>query len=388
MNEQRPRLLCVDDDASVLDGLALTLRRNFDVTTAESVAEALRLLDLQEYPIVMSDMRMPQMSGAELLAQVRARHPESVRLLLTGYADMEAAASAVNDGQIFRFLIKPCAPPVLLRALQDATAQYRLITAERELLERTLRGTVQALSEVLSLTDAVAYGHASSVQKLALTLAQKLSLTPVWPLELAALLAPLGRVSLPPELHHKEQRGELLTATERTTLAQVHEVTQRLLAPIPRLEPVRAVLRAASRSSISDAPSLADEKHWQRCGQLLRLATDYVECETRGDSVGIALAEMRTRHADQAELVAALEQVKGAEADNVEIRSLPVRLLQAGMVLCDDLYTQAGQRLVPRGFTVNAGLVERIRNLRPGSLKEPVRVSLPRVQAQATVTAQ
>lgn len=388
MNETRPRLLCVDDDVAVLDGLALTLRRSFDVTTAESAAEALRLLDAQDYPIVMSDMRMPQMSGAELLAEVRKRHPDSVRLLLTGYADMEAAASAVNDGQVFRFLIKPCAPPVLLRALQDASAQYRLITAERELLERTLRGTVQALAEVLSLTDAVAYGHASSVQKLALALAQALALAPLWPLELAALLAPLGRVSLPPELHHKEQRGEPLTTSERTALAQVAEVTQRLLAPIPRLEPVRAVLRSAARSSEDFETQNADERHWRRCGRVLRLATDYVDRESRGDSVGIALAEMRTRHVDEPELLSALERIKGAEADQVEIRSLPVRLLQAGMVLCDDLYTQAGQRLVPRGFTVNAGLVERIRNLRPGSLKEPVRVTLPRAHTPATVGVQ
>ena len=378
MNEQRLRLLCVDDDAAVLDGLALTLRRSFDVTTAESAVEALRLLDAQDYPIVMSDMRMPRMSGAELLAEVRKRHPDSVRLLLTGYADMEAAASAVNEGQVFRFLIKPCTPPVLLRALQDASAQYRLVTAERELLERTLRGTVQALAEVLSLTDAVAYGHAISVQKLALALAQHLALAPLWPLELAALLAPLGRVSLPPEIHHKEQRGDPLTTSERAALAQVAEVTLGLLAPISRLEPVRSVLRNASRSGADIASQSEDERHWQRCGRVLKLATDYVDRESRGDSVGIALAEMRARHADEPELLAVLERLKGAEADNVEIRSLPVRLLQTGMVLCDDLYTQAGQRLVPRGFTVNAGLVERIRNLRPGSLREPVRVSLLR----------
>ncbi|WP_411886891.1 response regulator [Hydrocarboniphaga effusa] len=384
MNEQRPRLLCVDDDTAVLDGLALTLRRSFDVTIADSAAEALRRLDAQDYPIVMSDMRMPQMSGAELLAEVRKRHPDSVRLLLTGYADMEAAASAVNEGQVFRFLIKPCTPPVLLRALQDAVTQYRLITAERELLERTLRGTVQALAEVLSLADAVAYGHAISVQKLALALARQLGLIPIWPLELAALLAPLGRVSLPPEIHHKEQRGDPLTTSERAALAKVAEVTQGLLAPIPRLEPVRSVLFAATRSVVDDALQGPDERHWQRCGRVLRLATDYVDRESRGDSVGIALAEMRARHVDQPELLAALEKLKGAEADHVEIRSLPVRLLQAGMVLCDDLYTQAGQRLVPRGFTVNAGLVERIRNLRAGSLREPVRVSLLRAPASTS----
>ncbi len=90
----------------------------------------------------MSDMRMPGMDGATVLTRARAVQPDTVRVLLTGQADMEDAVAAVNDGNIFRFLIKPCPRPVLVRALTDAVDQHRMITAERVLLERTLRGSV------------------------------------------------------------------------------------------------------------------------------------------------------------------------------------------------------------------------------------------------------
>src|SRR5581483_749570 len=140
---------CVDDEPAVLEGLMLHLRRRFAVCTAPSGAagsEAVR--GKGPFACVMSDMRMPGMSGAEFLKQVRYLAPDTVRVLLTGQADMSAAVSAVNEGQIFRFLTKPCPPPSLLGALEAAVGQHALITAERELLEQTLRGTVKMLGDV------------------------------------------------------------------------------------------------------------------------------------------------------------------------------------------------------------------------------------------------
>lgn len=99
------------------------------------------------FAVVVSDMRMPGMDGAAFLATVRHRWPDMVRVLLTSHADVEAAIRVVNDGQIFRFLLKPCEPVTLRRVLHDAVAQHRLLTAERELLERTLQGSVRSLLE-------------------------------------------------------------------------------------------------------------------------------------------------------------------------------------------------------------------------------------------------
>ena len=136
----RPRILCVDDEPQILEALRDTLHRSFDVRTTSSGVEGLERLrtDPQDYALIISDMRMPVMSGSVFLREARRIAPNSTRILLTGYADLDAAVSAVNDPQLFRFLTKPCASEQLLRACAAGLGQYRLQTAERVLLEQTL----------------------------------------------------------------------------------------------------------------------------------------------------------------------------------------------------------------------------------------------------------
>jgi CheY-like chemotaxis protein len=375
--DTRLRILCVDDEPAVLEGLELSLRRQFEVDTATTGEKALQLLRTGDYAVLISDMRMPGIDGAALLAAVRRLYPETVRVLLTGYADINAAASAINDGQIFRFLIKPCPPATVQRAISDAVQQYRLQTVERSLLERTLRGAVQALTEVLSLTDPDAFGRAAQVQKLALAMANRLDLQPTWALELAAMLAPLGRVSLPPELLQRQAQGEgMRRDTDREALERVPEVTQRLLASIPRLEPVRDILREADRDvGARELSANFGGVPVAKLGRVLRVATHFVERQARGDTLTVALGELRSHFGDVA-LIETIEAIKGEQSEAVEVRTVPVRQLRAGMTLCDDLLTQAGQRLVPRGYEVNASFVERVRNMRADALRGPVRVML------------
>jgi DNA-binding NtrC family response regulator len=125
-------ILCVDDEPRVLDGLKLTLRRSFDVSTATSGAEGLAILkQMAGAAVVISDMRMPGMDGAVFLTKVREQWPDSMRLLLTGEAGRDAAVAAVNEGQIFRFLSKPCAPEKLIAAVEAAVRQHQLVTADK-----------------------------------------------------------------------------------------------------------------------------------------------------------------------------------------------------------------------------------------------------------------
>ncbi len=155
-----PAILLVDDEQAILDGLRRQLRKRFSVSTATSGAAGLDALESQNFAVVVSDMRMPGMDGAAFLAQVRARYPDTVRLLLTGQADTQSAISAINEGQIYRFLTKPCPPDMLLSALDSAVELHRLVTAEKELLEKTLRGTVQTLTSTLSLAHPQAFARA------------------------------------------------------------------------------------------------------------------------------------------------------------------------------------------------------------------------------------
>jgi len=110
----------------ILDALKRQLHSRFEVTTATGGTEAMRFVMSQApYAVVVSDLRMPGMDGVTLLYLIRQAAPDTVRVLLTGKADVESASSAVNQGNIFRFLLKPCPSGVLLRALEAAVEQYR-----------------------------------------------------------------------------------------------------------------------------------------------------------------------------------------------------------------------------------------------------------------------
>ena len=135
---ERPRILYVDDDPDQLQLVTLQLRSEFDVHVASSAEQALEVLGSQgTFAAVLSDMRMPQVNGAQLLSRVRELCPHTVRLLLTGDADLESAIAAVNDARAFRYLIKPCPRAELLAAVREAAAEHRRET-ERDGLGRRL----------------------------------------------------------------------------------------------------------------------------------------------------------------------------------------------------------------------------------------------------------
>ena len=146
-------LLIVDDEPDVCDSVHDLLRREFKVLKAKSAAEGTRLMAEHEVHIIMTDQRMPQVTGVELLSSVRAGHPQAVRMLFTGYADLEAIIAAINQGHIFQFLKKPWQPEDLEKAVREAATEYDRLMARAEEVERlrvelhSLRERVTALEE-------------------------------------------------------------------------------------------------------------------------------------------------------------------------------------------------------------------------------------------------
>src|SRR5438132_4375097 len=127
-------ILLVDDEPEILFSLRGLLRKEFDLHTATSGAEALEILRRQPIQVVMTDQRMPEMTGVELLRQARGEYPEAVRMIFTGYADLKAVIDAVNQGQIYRYLTKPWDPDELCAVLHQACDQYDRIAERRQLL--------------------------------------------------------------------------------------------------------------------------------------------------------------------------------------------------------------------------------------------------------------
>ena len=184
----KARILCVDDQPNVLAALERTLRERHDVVTAVGAAAGLtRLERAGPFADVVSGLSMPGMDGVAFLGRVRQRAPETVRVLLTGQADVTGAMAAVNEGQIFRFLLKPCAPDALGKALSAAVEQHRLVTAERVLLEQTLHGCIKALTDLLAIAQPASFGRASRLKRLVERLAVELGVPDRWQVEIAAL---------------------------------------------------------------------------------------------------------------------------------------------------------------------------------------------------------
>jgi response regulator RpfG family c-di-GMP phosphodiesterase len=133
MPSTRHCLLIVDDEPDVCDSVHNLLRREFRVLKAHSAEEGCRLMQEEEVHIVMSDQRMPQITGIELLTKLKARHPHAIRMLFTGFADLESIIAAINQGHIFQFMRKPWQPEELLSAVRQAALEYdRLETLAME----------------------------------------------------------------------------------------------------------------------------------------------------------------------------------------------------------------------------------------------------------------
>jgi len=380
MNGQNlPCILCVDDEPRVTEGLALLLRRDYRVVTATSGQAALeKLKEIGAPAVIMSDMRMPGMDGANLLKTVRRLYPETTRILLTGEQGRDAAISAINEGQIFRFLTKPCASDQVRAALEAGVTYHRLLMAEKTILQETLIGCIKALIDILAITNPVAFGRSNRIKRLAMEVAAPAGHQAFWQLEAAAMLSQIGYISLPVELVEKLYYGNTLTREERVLAEGAPAVAQKLLGRIPRLEPVLAIL-AMSQKAKSESPDGLTNLG----ADILRLVLEYDTEIARGYSAAETVQSIQARSDGHdkrlvdhlASLVVPVSKV-GPGSGKPEVSEMPVGHVKPGMIILDDVRTHIGTLLVPKGFEVTAAFIERMRNFGSGILSEKVRVSV------------
>lgn len=381
-NPKRSHVLCVDDEARVVEGLKLHLRKDYEVHTALGGEEGLqKLKELGGVAVVISDMRMPGMDGATFLKRVMRTYPDASRILLTGDPGRDAVVAAVNDGQIYRFLTKPCPPDQLKAAVDAAVIQHRLVNAERMMLQETVIGCIQALVDVLAIVNPIAFGRASRIKRLAMQFAESLGCTGFWQLEAATMLSQLGYLSLPVELVEKLYYGERLTPEEQILADAVPEVAGKLLCHIPRLEPVMQILEAA-RASDEQLHKLGDGTVGLGA-RILMLALDYDTRIARGGDGNSAIQTIlakETRYGRS--LIETFAAFLGtAAAGTREILKIPLHMVQPGMTIMQDVRTHLGTLLIARGFEVSPPFLERLRNLGASILAEQVSVLAPQVRA-------
>lgn len=368
----RPRILCVDDEAHILEGIRDVLWRSFEVHVATSGLEGLKILSAERdaFAVVISDMRMPKMGGDAFLREAGVIAPDTVPMLLTGQPDVESAIKIVNAARLFRFLTKPCEPAELMQACAAALSQHRLKRAERELLEQTLHGSIDALTEVLALAKPAAFGRGHRVKELAGALARKSGIANWWEVEVAAMLAQVGSVTLPQMTAEKLYAGIPLSRHEAAMAERVPAVTLQLLSRIPRLEGVLEILdryREPTDEGVGSSGPLP------LSAQVLKIASDYLELEAQGSTPALALGAMRTRGAYEPQLMERFAEMVGVDSE-LRVYEIPAADLRVGMTLAADVRSDRGALLIAGGQRITERMVERVRNLRDGLVREPLRV--------------
>ncbi|GAB6124418.1 HD domain-containing phosphohydrolase [Humidesulfovibrio idahonensis] len=242
------RVLLVDDDQNLLDSLVRLLRPEYELFTARDGAEALSVLSTcGPFSVILSDLKMPGMDGIELLSRMQRTNPDTVRILLTGHADMQAAIDAANLGYVYRFLTKPCPPEVLRLEIKNALRHASLVRDQRELfaLQRCkvlLEGVVKGFSALVEGRDPYLAGHQQRVTNLALTIGRELGLTggELETLRIAGLLHDIGKVYVPADLLCRPG----ILRQEELSIVQMHpEVGYEILKHLDQDWPVAVIIR-------------------------------------------------------------------------------------------------------------------------------------------------
>jgi putative two-component system response regulator len=238
------KMLIVDDELANLRLLERLFSREFECLTASSGAEAIRLLEHHDVAILITDQRMPQMTGIDLLKHTARLRPHMVRILLTGYTDVEVLVDAINSGLVYMYVTKPWNNDDLKLKLNRACEHYEsnkqsssLALANDRLLGRLQENklsVVTALSEMMRTRDEYAYGHALRVSNIAIAIAERMDLAEddKAALSIAAMLHDLGEL-------HIFNNGPSTGRADQPAIARAHSESEaRLLAAIPELTSV------------------------------------------------------------------------------------------------------------------------------------------------------
>ncbi len=362
------RVLFVDDDPQILSALKRNLRGKFTIETASDGYEAVdKLSNGSVFAVVVADMQMPGMNGVELLKQARELCPDTVRMMLTGNADQQTAVDSVNEGQVFSFMCKPCEPETIGAMVARGIEQHRLMVAEKELLEETLRSSLRVLTEILGLKAPSAFGFGEKLVEVAKAIAGRCEAIAEWEAELSAMLSQVGFIVVPERVIDRYNKGERLTPQEQEVIDRVPETGYGLVKEIPRLETVaRSILYQNKYSDGTGFPATglkADKL--PMCARLLRVAKDLLQYERAGLSRQQALQSM---HAESGKYDAVCLEAAIAAFDNHSVvgdesmrEVFPVDL-KPGDIAARDVLSDDGVMILPEGTRLSPMVLHRLRN--------------------------
>jgi len=360
MSTSNPKVLFVDDEPSILRGFKLNLGRKYDVFTAESGSEGLRILEEDgPFEVIVSDFAMPGMNGASFLEKVREQNKEVVTMLLTGQANFDDLCEVVRRGEIFRLLGKPCSPDTLDKNLQQALRQYQLISAEKELLEKTLNGAIGAITSILSAANPLFFGRAQRVKSLARDIAKEIRVAHEWRLEVASDFCYLGYLTLPEDSQQKVYDGEVLSKDLEQVVSGFPTFVSHLLKDIPRLNKIRQIIELIGVPYKEDQ----DDSDESKIASIISLAQKYDQMDSNGFSKSEIFEKLREEQSSFLPgCIDALANTRELSGGFMEPSKIAIHAFKPGMRLLEELKLKNGKMLAPVGSMVTLSLVQTIQS--------------------------
>ena len=355
------KILCVDDEESILKGFQLNLRKDFELHMASNGSEGLEVFDRERgFALVLSDMRMPEMNGATMLSEIKKRDHEVVTVLLTGHTDFESAMAAVNEGNVFRMLSKPCPPDTLIKVLNAGLEQHDLIKSKRILLDKTLRGAVDALAQSLSTAKPLFFGRAQRVRRLANELADMLNVPNRWRVDVASVFSQLGYISLPESVCEDVYHKKDLSPEVKKLVKKLPGDIQNLIGKIPGLEEVDAILQ---KIDVQYRYEKDDGKGTRLLASILRVSLDFDFYEELGHDRSVIVQTLKARKDEYDPLVTnSLSNLLVVAEQKFQLEEIPIKNLEVGMRLAQELRLDDGFLIASCGADVDRQLLKVIRN--------------------------
>lgn len=355
------KILCVDDEESILKGFQLNLRKKFELHIASNGAEGLEVFDREGgFALVLSDMRMPEMDGATMLSEIKKRDHEVVTVLLTGHTDFESAMAAVNEGNVFRMLSKPCPPDTLIKVLNSGLEQHDLIKSKRILLDKTLRGAVDALAQSLATAKPLFFGRAQRVRRLANELADMLNVPNRWRVDVASVFSQLGYISLPESVCEDVYHKKDLLPEVKELVKKIPSDIQNLIGKIPGLEEVDAILQ---KLDVQYRYEKDDGKGTRLLASILRVSLDFDFYEELGHERSVIVQTLKARTNEYDPLVTnSLSNLLVVAEQKFKLEEITIKNLEVGMRLAQELRLDDGFLIASCGADVDRQLLKVIRN--------------------------
>jgi response regulator RpfG family c-di-GMP phosphodiesterase len=376
------RILFVDDEKNVLEAYKRVFYNKYDYVMTDSGAAAIDIINNSEpFQVIITDYKMPGMNGVELLNLVRNLSPDTIQIMLTGQADMQAIIDLINKGNIYRFLTKPCAQEDMITSIDSAIRMYELAAAEKELLGKTLGGSIKVLTDLLALAKPQAFNKTQKIRSLAKSIYSELVIDGKWQIEIAATLSQIGCVTIPDDILKKVYKGLTLSQSENVMFARHPSIGADMISNIPRLEKVAEIIRYQEKNYDGTGFPADDvnEELIPDGSRILKIALDYDKAVSSGVEGDKALYDMSKKTGIYDPFFLSIAGTKFTKINNPSQQYLKEELsgdnLKEEMYLSEDLVTATGVTIGARNQKLTQALIATIINYQENNqLKDKIKV--------------